>query len=175
MSWRDLGSLDLRYCAAMNRFATFDPLRALFIVVSRLGDGVLWYALILALPVLYPDQGLSAAVDMALAGAIALIVYRLVKSRTARLRPFMVDPAILARVRPLDQYSFPSGHTLQAVALTVVACHHIPELVWTLGPFTALVAVSRPVLGLHFPSDVIIGAVLGWLVAIAILQLPLPA
>lgn len=55
------------------------------------------------------------------------------------------------------------------MSFTTVACHYYPELGWVLVPFTVLVAVSRPVLGLHFPSDVMIGGVIGWLIAAAML------
>lgn len=52
---------------------------------------------------------------------------------------------------PLDEFSFPSGHTLHAVAFSLVAMAHYPVLAWALVPFTASVAVSRVVLGLHYP------------------------
>ena len=62
---------------------------------------------------------------------------------------------------PLDRYSFPSGHTLHAVSFTTIALAHFPELAIVLVPFALLVAVSRVVLGLHYPTDVAAGAVLG--------------
>ena len=82
------------------------------------------------------------------------------------------DARIRAWVAPLDEFSFPSGHTLHAVAFSLVALAHYPVLAWLLIPFTASVAVSRVVLGLHYPSDVLaatgIGAALAsfslWLV-----------
>jgi undecaprenyl-diphosphatase len=61
----------------------------------------------------------------------------------------------------LDRYSFPSGHTLHAVALTLVVTTTYPAFAWILVPFTLLVATSRVVLGLHYPTDVVAGAGLG--------------
>ena len=57
--------------------------------------------------------------------------------------------------------AFPSGHTLHAVAFTLVALAHYPVLAWLLMPFTASVAVSRVVLGLHYPSDVLAATAIG--------------
>ena len=62
---------------------------------------------------------------------------------------------IRAWIAPLDEFSFPSGHTLHAVAFSIVAVAHYPLLAVVLLPFTACVALSRVVLGLHYPSDVL--------------------
>ena len=72
---------------------------------------------------------------------------------------------------PLDEFSFPSGHTLHAVAFSVVAVAHYPVLAWLLVPFTASVAVSRVVLGLHYPSDVLAATGIGGALAAASLWL----
>jgi undecaprenyl-diphosphatase len=68
-------------------------------------------------------------------------------------------------VAPLDRYSFPSGHTLHAVSFTIVTTAHAPELAPILVPFALLVAASRVVLGLHYPTDVAAGAFIGMLLA----------
>ena len=63
--------------------------------------------------------------------------------------------------RPLDVFSFPSGHTLQTVLFTMMLGSQTPMLLWILVPFTVLIAISRMVLGLHYPTDVLIGAGIG--------------
>jgi undecaprenyl-diphosphatase len=72
---------------------------------------------------------------------------------------------------PLDYYSFPSGHTLHAVCFSVVAVSYYPALWWLLLPFTLLVVASRLILGLHYLSDVIAGALIGGTIAFAGLYL----
>ena len=93
------------------------------------------------------------------------------KRWTRRPRPFASDLRIRAWVAPLDEFSFPSGHTLHAVAFSVVAVAHYPVLAWLLVPFTASVAVSRVVLGLHYPSDVLAATGIGGALAAASLWL----
>ena len=82
---------------------------------------------------------------------------------------------IRAWVAPLDEFSFPSGHTLHAVAFSTVAVAHHPVLAWVLAPFTIAVALSRVVLGLHYPSDVLAATAIGSALAAASLWLGLPA
>ena len=59
-------------------------------------------------------------------------------------------------------FCFPSGHTLQAVLFTVTLGTYFPALLLIMLPFMALVALSRMVLGLHYPTDVLIGAGIGY-------------
>ncbi|MFP4516233.1 MAG: phosphatase PAP2 family protein, partial [Desulfovibrionales bacterium] len=66
---------------------------------------------------------------------------------------------------PLDWYSFPSGHTLHAVSFTIVVMAYFPVLGLVLIPFSVLIALSRLVLGLHYPSDVLAGSCIGAMVA----------
>jgi undecaprenyl-diphosphatase len=164
--------MDARLCVLANRWGARRTIGAFFAVVSRLGDGVFWYALMAALAVLGGGRGLCAALHMALTGLVALLLYRVLKRHTRRPRPYRTCPGVIAHLPPLDEFSFPSGHTLQAVGFTIVALAWYPALAPLLLPFTALVAASRVVLGLHYPSDVLaalaIGGALGglslWLV-----------
>jgi undecaprenyl-diphosphatase len=154
---------DARWCLACNRWARRHVIRAYFAGVSRLGDGVFWYALMATLVLLDGWQGLLASTHMAATGAVALLLYRWLKRWTRRKRPYANDLRIRALARPLDEFSFPSGHTLHAVAFTVVALHTYPLLAPLLLPFTASVALSRVVLGLHYPSDVAAATAIGGL------------
>ena len=133
--------------------------------VSWLGDGVLWYALIATLPWWGGPTGLKSALYMVALGAVNLVFYKALKHRIARPRPYVSCPGIRACCRSLDEFSFPSGHTMHAVAFSLVLAHYHPALALPLWGFTALVALSRLVLGLHYPSDVAIGAAIGWLTA----------
>ncbi len=153
--------LDIRLCRVANRTARSNPILQFFRIVSRLGDGVLWYSLAAIMPFLLGSRGLAAATHMLLTGGLGLLLYRQLKERLVRERPFVRLAGIQCFMPPLDRYSFPSGHTLHAVAFTYVACSYVPWLAILLVPFAAAVAVSRVVLGLHYPSDVVAGAGIG--------------
>jgi undecaprenyl-diphosphatase len=148
-------------CRALNRGATFALVRGVFRIASRLGDGIAWYVLILALPLLYGAAAVRPAIVMALTGALGVDLYTCLKRLFVRERPFITHEAIDLAAAPLDRYSFPSGHTLHAVAFAWQTSAHFPELAWVLVPFAALIAGSRVVLGLHYPTDVLAGAAIG--------------
>ena len=164
---------DLDLCIQCNRVSAYRRVELWFRAVSRLGDGVFWYGLMLVLPVLYGANGWAASAHMLIAAVPALLIYKILKKQTSRQRPCKVHPRVLQKTAALDQFSFPSGHTLHAVNFTLVCSHYLPELAATLAGFTAMVALSRPILGLHYPSDVLAGAAIGTLVAETAIQLPL--
>lgn len=153
------------WCLSANRWAARRRVRAYFRVVSRLGDGAFWYALMLLVAFADGWRGLGAAVHLAIVGAVAALLYRRLKRWTRRPRPFSADARIRPWVAPLDEYSFPSGHTLHAVSFSIVALAYYPSLAWILLPFTLSVAASRVVLGMHYPSDVLAASAIGALLA----------
>ena len=156
---------DAGWCVRANRAGGRPGVRRYFSAVSRLGDGVFWYALLTLLVLADGVDDLAASAHMALTGAVALVLYKALKRWTKRPRPFAADARIRAWIAPLDEFSFPSGHTLHAVSFTMVALWHYPLLAWLLLPFSASVAVSRVVLGLHYPSDVLAATGIGVLLA----------
>lgn len=168
-------ALDRRVCVAANRWGARRLVGMFFATVSRLGDGIFWYALMAVLAVLGGHRGWIAAVHMAATGLAALLLYRLLKRCTRRPRPFRACPGVIAHVPPLDEFSFPSGHTLQAVSFSIVAVAWYPSLAPLLLGFSSLVAASRVILGLHYPSDVLAAMLIGCsLGATSLWLFPLP-
>lgn len=149
---------DRRLTRRLNAFARGSLWQSFFVAVSRLGDGPFWCTMILVLALAGEFRAASA---MATSGLIGLALYRALKRHTRRPRPCAACPGVIALTAPLDEFSFPSGHTLHAVAFTVIAAAFIPWLALVLVPLALLIALSRPLLGLHYPSDVLAGAALG--------------
>jgi len=154
-------------CVRANRRARQRPVALALQAVSWLGNGVFWYALMLALLLADPHSAALPVLHMAFVGAVCTCSYKMVKRTTVRSRPYQVNPLVQAGAGVLDRFSFPSGHTLHAVAFSLIACFYYPGLWVVLWPFAVLTAISRVALGLHYPSDVIAGGALGALIAAA--------
>lgn len=166
-----LNAHEIPLCLLFNRVNHWKPISLFFAAISRLGDGVFWYVLMALLPVIYGLGAALVSLHMALVSLAGLIIYKWLKTSTVRVRPYSFNDDIFQNVAALDQFSFPSGHTLHAVSFATVLLHYYPEWALLVVPFASLVALSRVVLGLHYPSDVLIGAVLGFALATGSIQL----
>lgn len=105
----------------------------------------------------------SAAAAAGLGAAIFLKMKRVIR----RPRPCALAPHGWATLSPPDQFSFPSGHTITAFAVTVAIGTFYPAMLAGLLFCAASVALSRILLGMHFLTDVIAGAALGALLGYA--------
>jgi undecaprenyl-diphosphatase len=154
---------ELKFCRYLNRSSRSLGVRQLFRAVSWLGNGWIWYAAILALPIAYGVEGFQAALHLAATGALGVLLYKVIKHHAVRERPYITHSAIECASAPLDRYSFPSGHTLHAVCFTIMLTAYLPEWTSALAVLATLIAFSRVILGLHYPTDVAAGATLGGL------------
>lgn len=161
--------MDLRGAQALHRAAARPLLLHVLALCSRLADGPLWVGLMLLQPWVKAGGG-RQAVLMLLLGAVNLALYYSLKRSTRRQRPFERCDDIRARAKVPDAFSFPSGHTLHAFSFALLLSAFYPALAPLLWSFAALVGLSRVVLGLHFPSDVLIGAAVGTATASLVLM-----
>ena len=160
-----LDDLESGFCLHVNSLSQRAGIRNFFTVVSRLGD---WYAYVAGAAicaVLINEHAATFLVHALLNGLSSLLVYKLLKSRLVRERPYIKHLGIVCGTAPLDRYSFPSGHTLHAVGFTIIFWAYLPASIWLMLPFAALIAASRVILGLHYPTDVLVGALIGATIA----------
>ncbi len=148
-------------CLRMNAGVRYGAVLHFFRAVSWLGNGIFWYALMLALLMQRGEQALFPVLHMILVGALSTATYLALKRGMSRPRPYQIISMVKAGAVPLDAFSFPSGHTLHAVGFSIVALAYYPALAPILIVFTLLTASARVALGLHYPSDVLAGAALG--------------
>ena len=149
----------------LNRWRAPRWIRVWMILATRAGDGWLWYAIGAATLLFGGDDRLAAFGAALLAAACGIAIFLTLKRAAGRRRPCAFEPHCWATLLPPDQFSFPSGHTITAFAVSLSLVHFYPEL--TVGlMFCALsVAASRILLGMHFLSDVVAGAAIGTLLA----------
>jgi undecaprenyl-diphosphatase len=148
-----------------NRLSRQVWVRRLFTLISRLGNGWGWAAILFAQCMIQGREAVLPIVRMLVTTVIGIGLYGSIKRLAARPRPSEHCHRIMVSEPPLDQFSFPSGHTLHAVNFTLQILFFVPVLGWVAVPFALLIAASRLILGLHYLSDVVVGAVLGMLLA----------
>ncbi|RZJ02177.1 MAG: phosphatase PAP2 family protein [Rubrivivax sp.] len=157
--WLDTGAAwDLRGAQALHRVAARPLLPRVLALCSRLADGPLWGGLIVLMLLLGQPRHMLLMLAL---GTVNLVIYYALKHGTRRQRPFERCADIHACLKVPDAFSFPSGHTLHAFAFALMLSAFFPALAPVLWSFAALVGLARVVLGLHFPSDVLVGALIG--------------
>ncbi|MFG6665631.1 phosphatase PAP2 family protein [Halomonas sp. HNIBRBA4712] len=166
-----LDTWEWRFCQRVTRLSLNPVWRRVLQIASRLGDWPAWVLLIAAQPWLAAD-GHRRVLQYSAIALVAMAVYRLIKTRLCRERPFITYLGGVHCGEPArDRYSFPSGHTMHAVMFCVLVAAHTPWLLAVVLPLSGLIAISRVGLGLHYASDVLAGAAIGYGFALLALYL----
>jgi undecaprenyl-diphosphatase len=158
-----VNAADLRLSHRLRAWSPPRWFQVCMVAGTRFGDGPGWIAIGLGLAASGP-HGRAAVVSGALAALVASLTFITLKRRFRRRRPCDVAPHPAFRVRPPDVFSFPSGHTMNAFAIAAALSARFPAWSSALFLLASGIGASRVVLGLHFASDVWVGAALGALI-----------
>ncbi len=158
-----LYSIDLSIFYFFNYTLSSGLLDKFFSIITNVNN---WYiAYVILLGISFTKGGTKG--KLAVLGIILLIIvtdqtgYRLLKEYFARPRPCNALTDVLTPLGCTGSFSFPSNHALNNFAAAMFFYRLFPKLKWVLFITASLVAISRVYLGLHYPSDIFGGAVIG--------------
>jgi len=129
--------------------------------ITHLGGATATIAVTLGLALFSHGNWRVLAIQALIALTLSHIPVAIFKKKYPRLRPYLVFPQTRTCKNPLVDHSFPSGHTTAIFASTIPFATSSPLLALILLPIAFTVAYSRVYLGLHYPSDCAVGALLG--------------
>ena len=161
-------SIDLQFFHKLRTYSVSKKIDILLRTYIYMGDGYIW-AFVLAYFAIF--DGLNKMFEVIKAvlpiAILSLVVYHAIKLLVKRKRPYESLPDVNTKISPMDRYSFPSGHTMNNLAISfgLIHCMHQIGCIFTI--VLVLMPISWDVLriyyGLHWLSDVIAGIILAGL------------
>lgn len=155
---------DLRLMRRLHRWRAPRSIRISMLLMSRLGNGWLWYSLGIFILFCGGQNRYHAFFAGALSALVAILIFQRVKPLSRRRRPCEIEPHCWAVISPPDRFSFPSGHAMTSFAIAVAVGSFYPQCQPSLIALAALIAASRIIVGMHFLTDIVVGALMGALI-----------
>lgn len=156
-----IASRDHKLMRKVNKWPAPKWVRLWALAATRAGDGWLWYLAGLVVLLAGGDPRFTAVAAAGSAALVGVGLFVAVKKMSGRKRPCEIEPHCWAHLLPPDQFSFPSGHTITAFAVAVSLGAFYPIAMAFLLFCAFSIAISRILLGMHFLSDVAVGAIIG--------------
>ncbi|WP_233520523.1 phosphatase PAP2 family protein [Flocculibacter collagenilyticus] len=167
----DLYRFDLNVTRKCYKLRLYPSLMRFTCAISRSGDGYLQVVIPLLCWLIWPADAYLYMLTVGFAFVFERCLYVALKNTLKRRRPADVIPYFNSIICASDHFSFPSGHTMAAFLFAGISSYFFPHASIFLYLWAGGVGVSRVVLGVHFITDIIAGAILGSVIALSALML----
>lgn len=170
ISLENIQQADLRMLLWCGRSRLYPEFLNWVKVISKSGDGYMQVIFPLLMWALIPSAGTDFIAIFFYGFVIERALYLILKNLLRRQRPPAVIPDFISIVNASDKFSFPSGHTMAAFLLASLSTLTLGPAAAVLYLWASAVGLSRVILGVHFPTDIVAGAVIGYSIAHILLQ-----
>lgn len=164
-----INNLDGTILLFIQQYMRVSILTPIFKLITNMGNGGLIWLVIICVLLLFKKTRMTGLIALFTLAVCFIINNEILKNIIVRPRPFnMLTQLQVLILRPND-YSFPSGHTANSFAVAGVF-YYYGNKKWGIAAliFAGLIGFSRLYLGVHYPSDVLCGALLGLLISFLI-------
>jgi len=139
-------------CSFLNRIMPF---------ITELGGALFSSALPIILIIINIGKSRVLGIELLASLSVSQIFVHTLKKLLSRERPYNILKNINTFGIKLKDYSFPSGHTTASFSMATVLSYYMPQLMIAFVFVALIVGISRIYLAVHYPSDVLVGIVLG--------------
>lgn len=146
-----------------------DFLNPLITLITTLGNGGLIWLVSSAVMLCFPKSRKTGVLVLMALLASLLVNNFILKNVVARSRPWTCVEGLQTLVEKPKDYSFPSGHTASSFAAAIVMYKTLPARVGVPAVILAVgISLSRLYVGVHYPTDVLAGALSGIIIALTV-------
>ncbi|HBG15167.1 MAG TPA: hypothetical protein DDW93_00175 [Firmicutes bacterium] len=164
-----LKRFEYKLLSVLNLITEKKFMRSIVLSLTQLGDSIT--PLVLVMFFSMRESTRTIALTLAAAHFCTNIPVQMIKNMVARPRPYQTYSNICNKGPALKDYSFPSGHTTSAFTTATTLAYYMPGASLLLYGLAAIVGLTRMLLGVHYPTDVLIGSLIGTLIPIILLSL----